>query len=614
MTGEDGVYVVPGQQSPVVAAADARLVGILRKESGHARQSPRLGVAHVDEGLGILEVVDIRRIVLRTSCRACYQLGELSREGDVRGLLHVEEGYLVEYRGKPLRVLFPVHVQAPDGVPQRFLAHTYLRDKGLFGEMHQRTPQLEVLREVVLPVQAYHRLALHAVVGVRLQRHVHVGAGVDDALVQDGHLACGIVHRVVAAFLQRHASCRHHYRPLGHVVGIQRDDVGRASLVLSCHHELVLLSYLLSHGLGGVVELAVDVLLGHVARQSLVHQLLAQVVAEGLCGWQEHATIIDRIPTHKVEEAIGVGLVIVVQTVTAEQFQQRHVFHPLFRYIYKVYACRVTLVLDVEPEVALLHRRGQIVDVFHHQVPVALLGIVRRILQRLHEEGLTGFGVVTGKLAHLIGLSSVCELIGHGQHLVCLQSRFQRDIAEGFVQCVFRRTEQTGTGELLVVHASLKVADTCQYAAGLVDVTGLGIVARQHLIFGIGGIAGHGLSRQLPVAAAHLGILAQVCQRDDVAGVARRSRTIGDPHLHTGDLDARGQVGQRGHGRVVVVAEILCQEEVPVLLVVGSIHLEGGSLCPTPRRDTLRGGVLLRHHRLQLQPAELHVGTDTEEA
>ena len=55
--------------------------------------------------------------------------------------------------------------------------------------MLQRTTYLEILREVILPVEAEHTLALHAVFRVRLQRHVDVRSGIDDALVQDGHLA-----------------------------------------------------------------------------------------------------------------------------------------------------------------------------------------------------------------------------------------------------------------------------------------------------------------------------------------------------------------------------------------------------------------------------------------
>ena len=81
----------------------------------------------------------------------------------------MQEGDVVQHRRQPLRLLLPVHVQTPDGVLQRFLTHAHLRDEGLLREVHQRTADLEVLREVVLPVDTQHRLALHAVVGIRLQ-------------------------------------------------------------------------------------------------------------------------------------------------------------------------------------------------------------------------------------------------------------------------------------------------------------------------------------------------------------------------------------------------------------------------------------------------------------
>ena len=117
----------------------------------------------------------------------------------------MEEGNLVEHRREPLRLLLPVQVQTPDGVVEWFLTHGDLRDEGLFGEVHQRTTQLQVLREVVLPIHAYHCFALHAVLGVRFTRRLDVGLCVDDALVGR------IVHGVVRTFLQFHTSCRHLY-------------------------------------------------------------------------------------------------------------------------------------------------------------------------------------------------------------------------------------------------------------------------------------------------------------------------------------------------------------------------------------------------------------------
>ena len=56
------------------------------------------------------------------------------------------------------------------------------------------------------------------------------------------------------------------------------------------------------------------------------------------------------------------------------------------------------------------------------------------------------------------------------------------------------------------------------------------------------------------------------------------------------------------------------QEEVAVLLIVGHVHLEGRRMGAAFRGDTLRRRFLLREDRLQLQPAELHVRADTEQA
>ena len=53
----------------------------------------------------------------------------------------------------------------------------------------QCTAQLEVLGEVILPVDTVECLSLHTVVTVALQRHVDSCSGIYDALVEDGYLS-----------------------------------------------------------------------------------------------------------------------------------------------------------------------------------------------------------------------------------------------------------------------------------------------------------------------------------------------------------------------------------------------------------------------------------------
>ena len=88
------------------------------------------------------------------------------------------------------------------------------------------TRQLEILREVVLPVHSEHGLALHTIVGVALERHIHLRAGIDNALIENGHLSRIIVNRVVGTLSQHYATSRYHYRALRNVVGTGLNNIG----------------------------------------------------------------------------------------------------------------------------------------------------------------------------------------------------------------------------------------------------------------------------------------------------------------------------------------------------------------------------------------------------
>ena len=108
----------------------------------------------------------------------------------------------VEHIGEPLTLLFPVDAESPDGVVQGLITHIHLGNHGLLGEVHQGTAQSEVLREVILPVQAQHGLTLHAIIGVILKRHIHIGTCVDDTLIEDGNLTSRVINGIVGSFFQ----------------------------------------------------------------------------------------------------------------------------------------------------------------------------------------------------------------------------------------------------------------------------------------------------------------------------------------------------------------------------------------------------------------------------
>ena len=134
--------------------------------------------------------------------------------------------------------------------------------------MHNGTSYLQILRQLVCPVKSQHRLALHTVFCIRLERYTHIGSGIDNALVQNGYLTRRIVNRVVRSLCQHHATGCYYHRTTGHVVGSQRNDISRRAFVLAYQHILILLGYQLSHSLGTIVEFAEHVFLSLRCREA----------------------------------------------------------------------------------------------------------------------------------------------------------------------------------------------------------------------------------------------------------------------------------------------------------------------------------------------------------
>ena len=162
-----------------------------------------------------------------------------------------------------------------------------------------------------MQVESYERFALHAVVVVAFEVHAHVRAGIDDALVDDGHHAHRVVHRIVRVFRQRHASRRYGHGALRHVHGAEADFGTVVSLVLSGEQEFVLFRYLFGHGLGGVVQCVETIFLG----QGFIIQVLAQVASERFGHGEVDASFIDGVSFHIVELSVRIRTVVGIQTV-----------------------------------------------------------------------------------------------------------------------------------------------------------------------------------------------------------------------------------------------------------------------------------------------------------
>ena len=232
---------------------------------------------------------------------------------------------------------------------------------------------MEVLGEVVGPVHAEHGLALHVEHGVALHRHVHRGAGIEDALVDDGHRTHGVVDGVVAVLGERDATGGDLHRAARHVVGAQLDDIAARAGMLAREEELVLLGYLLGNGLGGVVELLKHILVRH----GIVAYGLAQVGTEGLYHGEDDAARrgLHGVTLDVVVEAVGVGVLLGVETVEVHHLQEGLALQVGLGQVGEVGAGAVALVLDDELEVLGADAVGtEVVDVLHHEVPCGVRG------------------------------------------------------------------------------------------------------------------------------------------------------------------------------------------------------------------------------------------------
>ena len=408
-------------------AAQTGLIAVivLEIERRHTGYKPGGRSSYIDGSLRTLEVIDIRCIVLCATSLTGNELGKFSCKGYLRWLGEVQEWYLVKHIGEPLTLLAPVEIDTPKGVLQRFGAHGYLGGKRLFGEVLDSTAQLEVLGKIILPVQSEHRFSRLSEIGITLQRNVDSRTGINDALVQDGHLAGTVIYRIVGALFQGDTACRNDHRALWHIVGIERDDIGCRALELSHNLILVLLGNLLGYGLRTVIKFGKGILFSLVGSHAPLDQIITHITAERLYLRNEHASVRDGIAFYIIEISIAVCLVVVIQTVGAQHTDDRLLLHLLLRDITEIYAGGIALVFHIQAELLLLYGRSQIINVLHHQPPVALSRIVAGILERFHEECLLGIAEIGCKLAHLIGNTSRCILIGYSKYLVGLQTGFQ---------------------------------------------------------------------------------------------------------------------------------------------------------------------------------------------
>ena len=252
--------------------------------------------------------------------------------------------------------------------------------------MLQGTGKLEVLREIVFPVDTKHRLALLREVALAFERYVDRGTSIDDALVQNAHLASVIVYGIVGTFGKGHTTCSNNHRTLWHIHCSKRDYVGRCTTILSHEHVFVLLCNLVCHGLCRIIKFGKGIFVCLCRSHTFGYQIILQIATKRLGCREEYTTIANGVAFYIVEISVRVSLVVVIQAVGTKHLDKCLVFNLRLWNISNVYTCGIALELHIQAELLFLYRRSQGIHVFHHQVPVALMRVVACILQRFHKQ------------------------------------------------------------------------------------------------------------------------------------------------------------------------------------------------------------------------------------
>ena len=191
-TGEDTIHGVPSQERTVLAIGnviDLHRLGELGIRSiliRGAGQTPGIGIQQVHTALGRFKIIQIgiaSGIFILIVTRD--QVGELRIEGDLAGLGQRQERELIDHVSQPLALRLIGGVQTPQGVLDRLASQGGLHGHRHLRHVHDRTAQGEVFRELVVQIQADHRLSLHVKGGLILQGDADRRTAGDDALIQD---------------------------------------------------------------------------------------------------------------------------------------------------------------------------------------------------------------------------------------------------------------------------------------------------------------------------------------------------------------------------------------------------------------------------------------------
>ena len=594
----------------------------LREEVGLSlRGGSHHPVAHrhqVDGRLSGLKIIDIGCTTLTDlTVVARNEMGKLAVEIQVRfGGRIVESQQINSFREKRhLGLISEIHT--PNQVVDRLIAIIDLIGDRTLAQIQQRGTHREILGENIIQIHTEH--ALVGLIGiVYLRRDLNRRSGSQDALVDDRHHTHVVVDGVVDIFRQLHTAGCHLHR-FGRTAAREVEFGTIRRTVTTLNVVLVLVGDLLRHRLRHRVQRIESVFVGQL--RLIDHR--TQVLTERLGGGEIDAAVIRVNRTtckmgavNEVENTIGRGILLLVQTVQTHQPNQRNALLRTLREETIRGALGVARVEDVQAEFVgrdLIGRKA--IHVLHHQIPQRRFGVQVRALQQLGTYTVRG-GHLVGELTHLVHfvVADHGVLERNGQHLVGGQRGVQGDETQFGVHRVFVGRQQTRTLHLFVVGSGLK-SDGLHVAGNVGDIADQRTVGVSRQVVdivvrilptGICGIIGK-------VGRLRI-ILTQVRESHNVTIIRSSCTHCRAPHLDLGNHDGGTHQRQRAQILIIMLFEELGEEVVLVLLVFVGPEVEIGLLGTTRNGDGLRRALLAGSDRRNEKVTELQLRFYTKKA
>ena len=539
-------------------------------------------------------------------------MGKLGSETQLRRLLGVYPGKLVDELGDEGHFVTVVHIKAPDGVAGGLVAKVVFLRQWLLMQVHDRASNVEVFIHLIVQVQPQHPLGGHAE-GVILRTHTDGSARSQNTLVDDTHRTHGVVDRVVNILYQWHSSGGNGDATLRDAVAkgdLAAHGTGVVALQVEAVPVGILLRQTLGHGVERVKAVAVSIV--------IVTQYSPQIATKRLNIWEENTprTALYESPlisrrVKPVEHTVGIVIALrSIHAVHPEKLDERDTLLGTVGEKADANATLIALVKHIETEIVATELATlEEVDILHHELPQRTMGVYGGTLKQLDDECAGVVDAIRRQLTNLvhIGIAHHLVLESNGEHLVIAERLVQGNEAQLRIEGVLVAVEQPRTLHLLVVDASRKT-QALHVAGDGVDTTHA--AATYNLQHVVGGIAGHHGSHSVKAKVGRH-TLAKVCQGKNVAVLRDSSTHIRTPHLNTQYAHVAVHHRQRTHSPIVVVVEVLRDEVVSIVLVLVGAYLELMAAGTTLHLHILRAGLLLTEHSINGQSAKFQLGVET---